>query len=250
MVDILSSEGHLNAMSAMEMSQMIVQGMWDRDSPLKQIPHFSPEVVKVANEFGYVLSDKLLGPSANVVRRIKDIFDFMEAMNPDENADYNKLVKRLGLSQNQLAQAANFTNDKYPDLELEHEVLDEGEIRAGEPAYLNIKIARNLEEEDGDYDSTVHAPFYPSKKMENWWLVVGDEKTKSLLAIKRVTIGRELNVRLEYTVPSPGEHDLKLFLMSDSYVGVDQEREFSVTAAEGMDVDDDEEDEDEDEDEE
>jgi pre-mRNA-splicing helicase BRR2 len=234
----------------MEMSQMIVQGMWDRDSPLKQIPHFSPEVVKVANEFGYVLSDKLVGPSANVVRRIKDIFDFMEAMNPDENADYNKLVKRLGLSQNQLAQAANFTNDKYPDLELEHEVLDEGEIRAGEPAYLNIKIARNLEEEDGDYDSTVHAPFYPSKKMENWWLVVGDEKTKSLLAIKRVTIGRELNVRLEYTVPSPGEHDLKLFLMSDSYVGVDQEREFSVTAAEGMDVDDDEEDEDEDEDEE
>ncbi|KAK7419011.1 Pre-mRNA-splicing helicase BRR2 [Neonectria magnoliae] len=231
MVDILSSDGHLNAMSAMEMSQMVVQAMWDRDSPLKQIPHFTPEVVKVANEFG-----------------IKDIFDFMENMNPDENPDYNKLVKRLGLSQNQLGEAANFTNDKYPDLELEHEVLEEDEIRAGEPAYLNIKVARNLdEEEDGDYDSTVHAPFYPAKKMENWWLVVGDEKTKNLLAIKRVTIGRELNVRLEYTVPSPGEHNLKLFLMSDSYVGVDQEREFSVTAAEGMDVDDDEEDEDEDE---
>lgn len=175
----------------------------------------------------------------------------MEAMNPEENADYNKLVKRLGLSQSQLGQAANFTNDKYPDLELEHEVLDGDEIRAGEPAYLNIKVARNLDEdEDGEHDSTVHAPFYPTKKMENWWLVVGDEQTKNLLAIKRVTIGRELNVRLEYTVPTPGEHKLKLFLMSDSYVGVDQEREFSVTAAEGMDVDDDEEDEDEDEDEE
>jgi len=247
MVDILSSDGHLNAMSAMEMSQMIVQAMWDRDSPLKQIPHFSPEVVKVANEFGYVAGcDLQIEASTNNHHRIKDIFDFMEAMNPDENADYNKLVKRLGLSQKQLAEAANFTNDKYPDLELEHEVLEEDEIRAGEPAYLNIKIARNLEEEDGDYDSTVHAPFYPSKKMENWWLVVGEEKTKSLLAIKRVTIGRELSVRLEYTVPSPGEHDLKLFLMSDSYVGVDQEREFSVTAAEGMDVDE-EEDSDEDE---
>ncbi|PHH89034.1 hypothetical protein CDD83_6731 [Cordyceps sp. RAO-2017] len=220
-IDILSSDGHLNAMNAMEMSQMVVQAMWDRDSPLKQIPHFGPDVVKVANEFG-----------------IKDIFDFMEGMSPDENPNYEKLVKGLGLSQSQLAQAAKFTNSKYPDLELEHEVLDEEEIRAGEPAYLNVKMTRNVEDEEGsDYDSTVHAPFYPVKKMENWWLVVGDEKTRNLLAIKRVTIGRALNVRLEYTVPTAGEHKLKLFLMSDSYIGVDQEREFEVTALEGMDVD-------------
>lgn len=161
----------------------------------------------------------------------------MEGMNPEENADSEMLVRRLGLSQGQLAQAAKFTNDKYPDLELEHEVVDEDDIRAGEPAYLKVKTTRNVEGE-GDYDSTVHAPFYPGKKMENWWLVVGDEKTRNLLAIKRVTIGRELEVRLEYTVPAAGEHRLKLLLMSDSYVGVDQEREFMVTAAEGMDVDD------------
>ena len=54
-VDVLSSDGHINAMNAMEMSQMVVQGMWDRDSPLKQIPHFTPEAIKAANSFGYAI---------------------------------------------------------------------------------------------------------------------------------------------------------------------------------------------------
>ncbi|KAH8837569.1 hypothetical protein MCOR27_001688 [Pyricularia oryzae] len=231
-VDILSSEGHLNAMNAMEMSQMVVQAMWDRDSPLKQIPHFSPEVVKVANEFG-----------------IKDVFDFMEAMNPEENPQYETLVKRMNLSQQQLAQAANFTNSKYPDISMEFEVEDEDDLHAGEPSFLSIKIEREVDEDEDDekekpVDTTVHAPFFPVRKAENWWLVVGSEASKTLLAIKRVTIGRSLNVKLEFTVPEPGKHDLKLFLMSDSYVGVDQEPGFSVTVGEAMEVDDDEEDED------
>lgn len=169
----------------------------------------------------------------------------MEAMNPEENANYPALVKRLGLSQSQLAQAAAFTNTKYPDISLEFEVLDEDNIHAGEPAYLNVQIEREVEDEEGEVDTTVHAPFYPIKKMENWWLVVGEESTKTLLAIKRVTIGRRLKVRLEYTVPTPGNHDLKLFLMSDGYIGVDQEPTFSVNVAEGMDVDEDEDDDDE-----
>jgi pre-mRNA-splicing helicase BRR2 len=224
-VDVLSSEGHLNAMNAMEMSQMVVQAMWDRDSPLKQIPHFGPEAIKVANEYN-----------------INDIFEFMEAMDPSENKDYGTLVKRLGLDNKQLAQAAAFTNEKYPNIELDFQVEDPENITSGEPAYLKIKIEREVEE-DEEPDTTVHAPFYPGKKMENWWLVVGDEKTKNLLAIKRVTIGRKLDLRLEYIVPTPGEHELTLYLMSDSYVGVDQAPTFTVTAAEGMEEDESEEEE-------
>ncbi|KAL8774696.1 MAG: hypothetical protein Q9209_000635 [Squamulea sp. 1 TL-2023] len=224
-VDVLSSEGHLNAMSAMEMSQMIVQAMWDRDSPLKQIPHFSEEVIKIANDAG-----------------VKDIMEFMDAMDP-EKPDSKTLAKRLGLDNKQLSQVAAFTNDKYPDVELDFEVLDIDDITAGSPAYLQITITRNVEDEDQEPDLTVHAPFYPQRKTENWWLVVGEERTKNLLTIKRVTVGRQLQMKLEFVVPSAGRHDLTLYLMSDSYVGVDQDPGFTVEAAEGMDEDEEDEEE-------
>lgn len=246
-VDVLSSKGHLNAMNAMEMSQMVVQSMWDRDSPLMQIPHFGPTAIKAANEFKYVpvnISQIKIYRNANNSARIRDIFEFMEAMDPSENKDYNTLVKRLGLDNKQLAQAAAFTNNKYPNLDLDFTVLEPEEITAGEPAYLKVKIERELDE-DEEPDTTVSAPFYPAKKMENWWLVVGEEKTNSLLSLKRVTVGRKLEMKLEYVVPSPGEHELTLYLMSDSYVGVDQDPTFKITAAEGMDEDEDEEEEDE-----
>jgi pre-mRNA-splicing helicase BRR2 len=221
-VDILSSEGHLAATNAMDMSQMVVQAMWDRDSPLKQIPHFTPEVIKVAQSHG-----------------IDSVWDFVDKMNPDENPDAGALVRELGLSQAQLVEAANFTNNKYPDVSMEFEVEDAENIRAGEPAYIRIAIERELDEDDGDYDGTVHAPFYPARKTENWWLVVAEERSRSLLAIKRVTIPKKLSVRLEFVVPSAGKHDMKLLLISDSYFGVDQDPKFSVTAGEAIDEDED-----------
>ena len=225
-VDVLSSDGHLNAMNAMEMSQMVVQAMWDRDSPLKQIPHFSPEVIKAANDFG-----------------AKDIFEFMDLMDPSENKDYEKMVKRLGLDNKQLAQAAAFTNNKYPNIEIDFKVEDPENIATNSPAYLKITATRGDEDEDEEPDTTVHAPFYPLKKMENWWLVVGDESTKNLLAIKRVTIGKKLETRLEFVPTRVGEQELTLYLMCDSYVEVDQDPTFKITAAEGMEEDEDEDDE-------
>ena len=43
-VDVMSSNAWLNALGAMDLSQMCVQAVWDRDSPLQQIPHFESEV--------------------------------------------------------------------------------------------------------------------------------------------------------------------------------------------------------------
>ena len=214
-VDVLSSEGHLqSATSVMETCQLIIQAMWDRDSPLKQIPHFTPAVIATAQGVG-----------------INDVFDFMEAMSSKKSGS---IIKALQFDKKQLEQAAEFSN-KYPSVELEFEVLHPEEIMAGAPSYLKVKIQREIDEDEEEPDLTVEAPYFPIKKTENWWLVVGN--ANSLLGIKKVSFGRQLELKLEYEVQEPGKQDLKLYLISDSYVGVDQEQEFTVTAAEGMDED-------------
>jgi len=50
-VDVLSSNGWLSpAVAAMELAQMVTQAMWSKDSYLKQLPHFTPDIIKRCTE--------------------------------------------------------------------------------------------------------------------------------------------------------------------------------------------------------
>lgn len=68
-VDVMSSNAWLNALGAMDLSQMCVQAMWETDSPLKQIPHFEPEVIKRCKEAG-----------------VESVYDVMEMEDEQRNA--------------------------------------------------------------------------------------------------------------------------------------------------------------------
>jgi len=166
--------------------------MWDNDSPLMQIPHFGEQQIDACQKYG-----------------IEDVYGFLDAMDPEENNKYDELVQDLELTDDQLRVAANFTNSIYPNVDMEFKVEDEDDLVSGEPAYLNVHIERQLDE-DEEPSKYVHAPLYPVNKTENWWIVVGEESTRSLYAIKRVTIGRSLDTKLEFVVPTAGEHELTL----------------------------------------
>jgi pre-mRNA-splicing helicase BRR2 len=136
---------------------------------------------------------------------------------------------------------ATFVN-AYPTLDVSHELV-KGDYTAGAPIVLQVALAKDADEDEEDGssdDQNVIAPFYPARKMANWWLVVGNSATRQLLVIKRVTVTKSLVAKLEFTLPK-GMHKLKLYVICDSYVGADHDIALDpIDVAEGEDSDSDE----------
>ena len=64
---------------------------------------------------------------------------------------------------------------------------------------------------------------FPSRKEENWWLIVGQPELNLCHIIKRQPLKQSAVNKLRFKAPSePGQHELKLMFISDSYVGADQ----------------------------
>jgi len=202
-VDVLSSNGWLSpALAAMELAQMTTQALWNKDSYLKQLPHFGPE---------------LLGRC--VEKKIESIFDIMEM----EEAERNALLQ---LEEAQLADVARFCN-RYPNIELTYDVLDKDALSSGEPVVVQV----SLERED-ESPGPVLAPFLPTKREEGWWLVVGDATTNALISIKRLTLQHKSKLRLDFVAPAAGFHHYTLYFMSDAYMGCDQEYKLALDVRE------------------
>jgi pre-mRNA-splicing helicase BRR2 len=103
-VDVISSNGWLTpALAAMELCQMLTQSAWNRDSYLKQIPHFTSEII-----------------SRCTAEQVETVFDVMEL-------DDEKRTELLQLDAAHMADVARFCN-RYPNVELAFEVHDKDNI--------------------------------------------------------------------------------------------------------------------------
>jgi len=202
MVDVISSNSWLNpALAAMELSQMITQAVWDSDPVLKQLPHFSEEVIQKCKSAG-----------------VETIFDLMEL--EDE-----KRKDLLRLSDKQMQDVA-FVCNRYPNVDVTHEIENEKSIKSGKNVSVNVNLEREMEEDEEL--SAVHAPFFPKEKAEGWWLVIGDPKTNHLLSIKRLNLQHRAKAKLEFPAPAPGDYTYTLYFMCDSFTGCDQEYELKI----------------------
>ena len=209
LVDVVGSKRWLRPLLAsMDVSQMLVQGMWSEDSPLLQIPHFTPEIVKKCESSG-----------------VSSIFDIDE-----------EILKQVGIPKNQHLAVSKFCN-AYPDIEIDKVTVSEADdLHSGSPVSVAVSIKRDLSD-DSQTGGGVMSQTYPVRKEECWWVVIGDEKSGHVLSLKKATILKHSTVRLEFVAPSQGVHQLKMFLICDSYLGCDLEENFSITVGEAEDSD-------------
>lgn len=205
-VDLQSSEGNLNALYAMDLCQMVVQGIWDTDSPLKQIPYIDEEILNRAKK-----------------HKIETVFDLMSC--EDEERD-----DTLRLEDAQLRRVADFVN-KYPNVEISYDLQDE-KIVSNESNEIIINVSRDEKPED----LTVNSEYYPFNKLENWWVILGDSKTRELYAIQKFSANKEeQKIKLEFTIPKAGHYSLSVWCMCDSYVDADKEINFEIDVEQGDD---------------
>lgn len=218
-VDVFAGEGYLNATYAMDLSQMVVQAMWNKDSPLKQIPYFTSDIIANCKAEG-----------------VSTVAEFLEVVSDEDESKRARLLNGMSDDDPRMVKIANFVN-KYPNIEqVSYELEDEDDLHVDEPSVIRIKIEREVDE-DEEPDLDVESQYYPFHKRENWWVVFGEAASNKLYGIKRVSLGKAVQeVALPFTIPDAGVHDVAVWVMCDSYYDVDREIDFKVTVGEKREV--------------
>ncbi|KAF2598132.1 hypothetical protein F2Q68_00012454 [Brassica cretica] len=191
MIDICANSGWLtSSLTCMRLLQMVMQGMWsDQDSSLWMIPCMNDDLLGSLTARGIHTLHQLLELRRETLKSITG------------NFPASKLSQDL---------------QRFPRIQMN--VRLQRKDHDG-PSTLEIR----LEKISKRNTSRALAPRFPKVKDEAWWLVLGDTSTSELFAVKRVSFTGRLITRVELPPNITSLQDTKLILVSDCYLGFEQE---------------------------
>ncbi|KAK3773312.1 hypothetical protein RRG08_023199 [Elysia crispata] len=247
MLDVSADQGWLvTTLNVVQLLQMVIQARWDDQSSLLTLPHLQqhhlycfrprgagarpkgfpdmrgpveslPELAEICGGRREVL-DALLGAEMDRTKT-EQIFEVLVAL-PLVEVE----VEVSGWMEGENSSTSRALNiwhrgGRRPDSEWVP-------LHADQEYVLNICL-RCLNKPQRK-DQKAHAPRFPKPKDEGWILVVGDIEAKEVLALKRVSPlrggarGTRAQIAL-LTPPTPGRVVYTLYLLSDAYLGLDQQ---------------------------
>ncbi|XP_039972901.1 activating signal cointegrator 1 complex subunit 3 [Xiphias gladius] len=246
MLDVAANEGWLvTAISICNLIQMIVQGDWLHNSSLLTLPHVEQQDLYLFRKWANRKERRDMGGFNGPIEGLPELI----AACKGKESIFAAIVGQEFHS-SQIAQAWSFLSH-LPVLEVEMSVKGWWEESQEQTEYALPAAGANLREEsswlpvhaDQEYvlqvslrrinlgqqrrkqDSKAQAPRFPKVKDEGWFLVMGEVDRRELLAVKRVGYVRNhtaVSVAF-YTPEKTGKCIYTLYLMSDSYLGLDQQ---------------------------
>ncbi|KAE9553444.1 hypothetical protein FO519_003357 [Halicephalobus sp. NKZ332] len=208
--------------------QQIIQGRWYWDHPLLCLPYLKEHSIEGIGQFltipelqakyGIEKKDKI---SRDEMKKI--IQDFMDCTILDEFEAKNVVESLL----------------KWPILkimkmeilkDLNQEVIT---FKKATAITLNPKIKYKLKVKiqmlgPNKTNTQVYSQRFNKEKTAGWIILIGNKKENSILGFKKVSpIVDSKEVRISFTSPAmPGNYTLTVFILSDSFLGIDQEYNF------------------------
>lgn len=246
MLDVAANEGWLvTALSICNLVQMIVQGRWLNDSSILTLPTIEQQHLYLFSRWS---SKGGKGGARGFHGPIEGLPELIATCEGRENT-FAAIVGEE-LQPHQISQAWSFLSN-LPVVEVRLSVKGwwEGcgeqterplpaaggklrddrswlDVHADQEYVLQVSLRRiNTGQQRRKQDSKAQAPRFPKNKDEGWFLVLGEVERRELLAVKRIGYCRHRStVSLAfYTPEKTGKCIYTLYLMSDSYLGLDQQ---------------------------
>ncbi|CAH2252491.1 activating signal cointegrator 1 complex subunit 3 isoform X1 [Pelobates cultripes] len=246
MLDVAANHGWIvTALNISNLVQMVIQARWVHDSSLLTVPNIEAHHLHLFSKWnqrkGKKDSREFTGPIECLpeliaaCERKEDVFTSiierdLQCAHISQAWDY---VSNLPVIDVSLRIKGCWDAAVHPENELSIPTIFPGmqermwtDLHADQEYVLQISLQRiRAGSRKGRQDSKAIAPMFPKAKDEGWFLILGEADKKELLALKRVGYVRNRNmVSLAfYTPENTGRYIYTLYLMSDSYLGMDQQ---------------------------
>lgn len=226
MIDIAANNGWLSCVvRAIFLMQMIIQGRWLFEADLLTIPGIiKPTLPALFKELSR--NSSLRNCSAGTLAGMKfasmrhsTVLEeaLINVFGTTRAADMMKNISRLPWIDNNFSIVETETNEKKELFNNVYEVLPDTEY----------EIAINVFRKGSSDKTVVHSSRFPKRKDEGWFAVLGEDD--ELHSIKRFNVGNRSTVSLKFCSPSRlGNYIYNVYLMSDSYIGLDQQFEIHI----------------------
>jgi activating signal cointegrator complex subunit 3 len=236
MIDVAANEGWLaTTLHAAQLLQMVVQGSWASESSLLTLPHLLDDHIHLLSRaFARWNKTRKCGVAGvtclpellHVISRDDRFLDLAlkQVLNSSQLKDVKGAILGLPVVTVKWQLQCHSDSQGRPPAATQG-VKKYTQLYSDEEYSLRIELTRTtLRGAKLAKEAKAVAPRFPKPKDEGWFVILGEIDTGELVALKRIGgIRSKSTLTLSFTAPHSGCHIYTLYLISDSYLGLDQQ---------------------------